>query len=211
MRTLLCILSTKGHRAPRRNAAKHASATILVADDEPTILFVVAAILNRSGYKVLTAPDGNEALKTFENAEDPIHLVLSDFFMPGMDGAQFVRLVQERSPSTAVLLMSAALSAVPECGVTAIAKPFTRKILVAKVRRLLAGCDFAQIEREQSSARAQLPSVPGGSRLPGRQSARPAAERCQSALVRRAGPKACQIGKAGQLSQALIETDGLFY
>lgn len=42
-----------------------------------------------------------------------------------------------------------------DAGVALIVKPFTRKALVAKVRDILAACDFAKIEREQSIARAQ--------------------------------------------------------
>jgi DNA-binding response OmpR family regulator len=130
-------------------------ATILVADDEPAVLVVAAAILSRSGYRVLTAPNGNEALRVFENSKDTIHLVISDFVMPGIDGYQFVRSIQDRSPSTAVLLMSAAGQFVTGRGVTAVVKPFTQETLVAKVGSLLAGCDFAQIRREQSRARSR--------------------------------------------------------
>ena len=129
--------------------------TILVADDEPAVLVVAAAILSRSGYRVLTAPSGNEALRVFENSKDTIHLVISDFVMPGIDGYQFVRSIQDRSPSTAVLLMSAAGQFVTGRDVTAIVKPFTQETLVAKVRSLLAECDFAKIRREQSRARSQ--------------------------------------------------------
>ena len=152
------ILNKDGHPASRHEhddgkAREHA--TILVADDEPAVLVVTAAILSRSGYRVLTAPNGNEALRAFENAKDTIHLVISDFAMPGINGYQFVRSIQDRSPSTAVLLMSAAGHFVTGCGVTAIVKPFTQETLVAKVRSLLAECDFAQIRREQSSARSR--------------------------------------------------------
>jgi DNA-binding response OmpR family regulator len=129
--------------------------TILVADDEPAVLVVAAAILSRSGYRVLTAPNGDEALRVFENTKDTIHLVISDFVMPGIDGYQFVRSIQDRSPSTAVLLMSAAGQFVTGRGVAAIVKPFTQETLVARVRSLLAGCDFAQIRREQSRARSR--------------------------------------------------------
>ena len=136
-----------------RKSREHA--TILVADDEPALLVVAAAILSRSGYRVLTAPNGNEALRVFENTKDTIHLVISDFAMPGIDGYQFVRSIQDRSPSTAVLLMSAAGQFVTGRGVTAIVKPFTQETLVARVRSLLAECDFAQIRREQSRARSR--------------------------------------------------------
>jgi two-component system, OmpR family, alkaline phosphatase synthesis response regulator PhoP len=141
------------HEHDDRKSREHP--TILVADDEPALLVVAAAILSRSGYRVLTAPNGNEALRVFENTKDTIHLVISDFAMPGIDGYQFVRSIQDRSPSTAVLLMSAAGQFVTGRGVTAIVKPFTQETLVARVRSLLAECDFAQIRREQSRARSR--------------------------------------------------------
>jgi CheY-like chemotaxis protein len=60
--------------------------TILVADDDPVMLQVTSMILHRSGYKVLTAQDGEAALRTFEEAQHPIQLVISDVVMPCMMG-----------------------------------------------------------------------------------------------------------------------------
>ena len=130
-------------------------ATILVADDEPGVRLVAAAILTRCGHHVLTAQNGEEALEAFQKATRTIHLIISDYAMPGMNGYQLVQTIHDLSPSTAVLLMSASLPFVSQCGVTAISKPFTQEVLVEKVRSLLAGCDFAQIKREQSNARSQ--------------------------------------------------------
>lgn len=162
--------------------------TILVADDEPAVLVVAAAILSRSGYRVLTAPNGNEALRVFENSKDTIHLVISDFVMPGIDGYQFVRSIQDRSPSTAVLLMSAAGQFVTGRGVTAIVKPFTQETLVAKVRSLLADCDFAQIQREQSRARSQGCHSKKWERVRGHRASPPFSGRCHSDLVQEPSP-----------------------
>jgi CheY-like chemotaxis protein len=162
--------------------------TILVADDEPAVLVVAAAILSRSGYRVLTAPNGNEALRVFENSKDTIHLVISDFVMPGIDGYQFVRSIQDRSPSTAVLLMSAAGQFVTGRGVTAIVKPFTQETLVAKVRSLLAECDFAQIQREQSRARSQGCQSKKSERVRGHRASPPFSGRCHSDLVQEPSP-----------------------
>jgi CheY-like chemotaxis protein len=144
-------LRTDEHDISARPACS--AATILVADDEPGVLLVVHAILTRSGHKVLTAASADEALEIFETARDTIHLVISDFAMPGMDGRQFVGLVQTYSPSTAVLLMSASWQAILGCGVTAIAKPFTQEDFTAKVDGLLAACDFGRIRQEQSRHR----------------------------------------------------------
>ena len=151
------ILKTKGSPVPLESAdgGSREAATILVADDEPAVRLVAAAILTRCGHRVLTAPDGDEALQVFENAKNTIHLVLSDYVMPGINGYQLLHSIRNLSPSTAVLLMSASWPSVSQCGVAAIAKPFTQETLIEKVGSLLAGCDFAQIEREQASARSQ--------------------------------------------------------
>lgn len=134
------------------------TAAILVADDDPTVLQVTAIFLNRCGYKVLTAQDGEAALKAFEQARHPIQLVISDVLMPGMKGMELVRSIRSLSPSTAALLMSGTQAFAPD-GIALIAKPFTRKALVAKVQDLLAACDFSKIEREQSMARARRLAV----------------------------------------------------
>ena len=177
------ILNKEGDPASRHehdDGKSREHPTILVADDEPAVLVVAAAILSRSGYRVLTAPNGNEALKVFENSKDTIHLVISDFVMPGIDGYQFVRSIQDRSPSTAVLLMSAAGQFVTGRGVTAIVKPFTQETLVAKVRSLLAGCDFAKIRREQSRARSQGFCSKNGSEYEDTRQRHPSLARCHS-------------------------------
>jgi DNA-binding NtrC family response regulator len=131
------------------------TATILVADDDVTLLQVTAMILKRSGYKVLTACGGEEALKGFEESQHPIHLVISDVVMPGMKGPELIRSIKSLSPSTAALLMSGTRSFVSDEGVALIVKPFTRKALSEKVRDILAGCNFVQIKQEQLLARAQ--------------------------------------------------------
>jgi two-component system cell cycle sensor histidine kinase/response regulator CckA len=136
-------------------------ATILIADDDPVMLQVTSMILHRSGYKVLTAEDGEAALKTFEEAKQTIQLVISDVVMPGMKGLQLVRSIRNLSESTATLLMSGTRPIASDADVATIEKPFTVEAFVAKVKDLLAGCDFAKIEREQSAAR-----VPGRREIP---------------------------------------------
>jgi DNA-binding NtrC family response regulator len=131
------------------------SATILIVDDDPTMLWVTAEILNRSGYTVLTAREGSAGLKAFEEAQNTIQLVISDVVMPGMNGPQLVRSIKSRSPSTAALLMSGTPAIASEAGEMLISKPFTLEGLVRQVQALLADCDFAQIEQEQSIARSE--------------------------------------------------------
>jgi DNA-binding NtrC family response regulator len=136
-------------------------ATILVADDDPDMLRVTAAILNRSGYRVLTAINAEAALKTFEEASHAIQLVISDVVMPGMKGPQLIRSIKSLSPSTATLLMSGTLGIAFDGSAASIEKPFRMPALVAKVQDLLAGCDFAKIDLEQSIVRSQRPAANG--------------------------------------------------
>jgi DNA-binding NtrC family response regulator len=114
--------------------------------------------LKGGGYNVLTAENGEGALKAFAEAPDTIQMVISDVVMPGMRGPQLVRTIKDLSPSTAALLMSGTWNA-PEEGVALIGKPFTRQELLATVRGLLEPCDYAKIEREQSVARSQRPAT----------------------------------------------------
>jgi DNA-binding NtrC family response regulator len=129
--------------------------TILVADDDPDMLRVTAAILNRSGYRVLTALNAEAALRAFEEAPQAIHLVISDVVMPGMKGPQLIRSIKSLSPSTATLLMSGTLGIAFDASAASIEKPFRMPALVAMVQDLLAACDFVKIDREQSTARSQ--------------------------------------------------------
>ena len=70
--------------------------TILVVDDEDSVRDSLSAVLEREGYTVLQASDGEEGLALLK--ERPIQLVLSDQNMPGMTGVEFLKLVRERHP-----------------------------------------------------------------------------------------------------------------
>ncbi len=120
-----------------------ADATIvLVADDESAIRSSVRRILTAHGFRVLEAADGPTALE-IAAAECRVHLLLTDVVMPGMDGPELARRVQERCPGTAVLFMTGySTEAVERHGVlvpgtSLIQKPFTAAELLARVRDAL--------------------------------------------------------------------------
>jgi DNA-binding NtrC family response regulator len=128
--------------------------TVLVADDDPYILQLTAAILTRSGYSVLTAPDGEAALQVFQAAPNTVHLVISDFSMPCITGPQLIRSINDLSPSTPTLLMSGTPGSAWASGMASLRKPFTMATFTSAIEDLLSGCDFAKIEREQSLSRS---------------------------------------------------------
>jgi DNA-binding response OmpR family regulator len=117
---------------------------ILVVDDSPTILKVVASILARSGYEPEIARDGSLGLKAIAE-QGPFDLVLLDFVMPRMNGYQFCRELRSnpRYKAVPVLLMSAKGDRIREQfvqqtgAIDAITKPFDARGLVAAVEGAL--------------------------------------------------------------------------
>ena len=77
--------------------------TILLVDDESTVLKVMQRSLEKSGYRVLTASDGEEGLSLFKQHAGEIHLVITDMSMPGLDGPEMIAAIHEISPSIPVL------------------------------------------------------------------------------------------------------------
>ncbi len=120
--------------------------TILVVDDEVALLRVTARILERAGYRVISAASGKEALAMFdaqEAAHRNIALVLTDVVMPGMSGPQLVAALRERRADVLTLFVSGYTDdTVLRLGVDGnlshlLSKPYTAAQLTAAVRSLL--------------------------------------------------------------------------
>ena len=86
---------------------KESSNLILCVDDEQIGLRVRKILLERAGYRVLTAPDGPSALEIF--AAEPIEAVVLDYSMPGMHGGEVAVRMQQTKPHVPILLLSAYL------------------------------------------------------------------------------------------------------
>jgi len=80
------------------------SSTVLIVDDEVSILNSLSSILEDEGYEVVVAKSGSEAMKI--SMADPPDLMLLDIWMPEMDGLETLRRVKELSPATQVMMMS---------------------------------------------------------------------------------------------------------
>lgn len=91
----------KSSAAPRGNGE-----LILVVDDEPPIRDMIANMLTRHGYRVLSASDGAEATAFFAKHANEVRLVVSDLNMPNLDGAMLARVLKRMSPDVRVLLVS---------------------------------------------------------------------------------------------------------
>ncbi len=120
-----------------------ASATILLAEDEDAVRTVAKLILERQGYTVLAAADGEEALELFAEHNESIAMLVTDIMMPGLGGVAVAERVLKEKPGLPVLFISgypddAAIDKDFSAGdVSFLAKPFTPKELTAVVRQAL--------------------------------------------------------------------------
>lgn len=79
-------------------------ATILIVDDERNVLKSLRRLFIDTTYRIMTAESGEEGLKLFRDNE--IHVVISDYRMPGMNGVEFLSYVREESPDTIRMILS---------------------------------------------------------------------------------------------------------
>jgi DNA-binding response OmpR family regulator len=113
---------------------------ILVVDDDADIRLLLRELLDRRGYSVTEARDGNEALRVFFD-ERP-DLVVLDVAMPGLDGWQTLERIRELSDVPVVMLTAKATELEKTRGLRAgaddyVTKPFGRQELLARVEGLL--------------------------------------------------------------------------
>jgi signal transduction histidine kinase/CheY-like chemotaxis protein len=125
--------------APEAQAVRPNNVHILLVDDDSAVREVTAGILQDLGYGVIEAGSGGAALEVLDREAD-IDLVLVDFAMPGMNGAEVAREVRARRPSLPVLFVTGyadteALASAGDDGI--LRKPFIEKDLAAKVRSVL--------------------------------------------------------------------------
>jgi PAS domain S-box-containing protein len=119
------------------------SETILVVEDNKDVRAIALATLNRYGYHVLEAPDGESALNLIRSYKGPVHLLITDVIMPGMGGNQLAGQVRVLRPNTKVLFMSGYTDesisryGVLKPGLALLSKPFTPEALAKKVREVL--------------------------------------------------------------------------
>ncbi|WP_319576115.1 response regulator [uncultured Desulfobacter sp.] len=117
--------------------------TILLVEDEPSILKMTRMMLERTGYTVLAAGTPEEAIALAREHAGEIHLLMTDVVMPGMNGRDLARNLLSLYPNLNLLFMSGytanliAHHGVLDEGVQFIQKPFAKQDLVIKVREVL--------------------------------------------------------------------------
>jgi two-component system, cell cycle sensor histidine kinase and response regulator CckA len=134
--------ATEQHGVGSRDLAK-GTETILLVEDEESLCKLTREMLQDSGYSVLVAHDGEQALEIASQHKGSIHLLLTDVVMPKMGGPALAKQLALLRPETKLLYMSgytrssAATQELAESGMGLLQKPFTRSTLTRKVRDVL--------------------------------------------------------------------------
>jgi PAS domain S-box-containing protein len=130
---------------PGRRAAvgPEGNETVLLAEDEEQVRHLARAILKQQGYTVLVAESGSDALAILDQHDGPVHLLLTDVIMPGLNGKELFLQATDRLPDLKVLYMSGytgnvlAHHGMQDEDPPFIQKPFAVRALTAKVREVL--------------------------------------------------------------------------
>ncbi|MEJ2707654.1 MAG: response regulator transcription factor [Anaerolineales bacterium] len=124
-------------------------ATILIIEDEPELVKVLRSYLEQAGFNVLSAGRGDSGLSTWEHKRPD--LVILDLNLPGMDGLDVAREIRRKS-STPVIMLTARVEEMDELiGLELgaddyITKPFSPRVVVARVRALLRRAEGGPVE-----------------------------------------------------------------
>ena len=137
-------------------------------DDEPAMVGAVTALVGTAGHQVVTAYDGDTALRRFE--EEAPDLVLLDLAMPGRDGVDVCREIRKTSRTPIIVLTGEAdeLAKVEALDAGAddyVTKPFGKQELLARIRAVMRR-RRAATPGGGPARRARSPSTPGATRRP---------------------------------------------
>jgi two-component system, cell cycle sensor histidine kinase and response regulator CckA len=121
------------------------SETVLLVEDEEDVREIAREFLKLGGYNVLEAKDGPEGLDIAQRYPDPIHLLVSDMIMPGMNGSELAAKLSVMRPDLKIVFTSGYTEYAAECSgewdasCILLAKPFTRSAILRAVRDALEG------------------------------------------------------------------------
>lgn len=128
---------------PTAGAIQNGTETVLLVEDADALRELAREFLTRSGYHVLEASTGEEALRIAERPEETIHVLVTDVVMPGMSGPDLALVLKAQRPDLKVIYASGyAADAIGHHGVLApdrvlVEKPYSREKLTRKIREVL--------------------------------------------------------------------------
>jgi two-component system cell cycle sensor histidine kinase/response regulator CckA len=135
--------ATPADITPASSRSVAGSETILVVEDQTSLRELVGRVLKQKGYRVLEARDGDEGVRVASESKEPIHLIITDVVMPGLNARVMVDRISLRWPGVQVLFMSGyhdddvMLRKLANAEVDFLQKPFLPYDLAEKVRAVL--------------------------------------------------------------------------
>jgi len=117
--------------------------TILLVDDDKGVRDLVEELLERNGYRIITAVDGEDAVRKFKLFQDAVDMVILDVIMPKMNGKEVYNMISEISPDVRVLFISGYTADiingnfVIDDSCSFVSKPIKNNDLLRKVREVL--------------------------------------------------------------------------
>ncbi len=140
---LPAVAESPDEPVPHPAMARRGGETVLVVEDEASVRKLVRTALEANGYAVLDAASGEEALDVARAHRGPVHLLLTDVVMPGMNGRELAGRITARYPEARVLFMSGYTDdaigrhGVLEPGTDFLEKPFAPAQVAGRVRAAL--------------------------------------------------------------------------
>jgi PAS domain S-box-containing protein len=137
---------TRGASGSHR-ALPRGTETVLVVEDEDAVRRIVKIALETTGYRVIEARNGTEALEAARTHAGAIHMVVTDVVMPEMSGRELAERITKDFPGLRILYMSGYMDdavvrhGIVEAGVAFLQKPFSPLALARKVREMLDSAD----------------------------------------------------------------------
>jgi two-component system, cell cycle sensor histidine kinase and response regulator CckA len=140
--------ATAAVQAHAPSGARRATETVLLVEDEPVLRASVRRILEQTGYNVIVASNGADAMKVAQERRSGLDLLLTDIALPQMRGTDLARRLLEHHPELRILYMSGYSEQTTSVdSLHFIPKPFRREKLVRKIREVLDWCQSENIEQ----------------------------------------------------------------
>jgi len=124
-----------------QTSAANAKQTVLVVDDDESMRTLLRRMLERTGFTVITAINGQDGMERF--SKQPVDIVVTDMMMPVLDGVELIRVLRGKWPEVRIVAISGVeypyLRMAVSCGARAtLRKPVASAELVETVNRVLA-------------------------------------------------------------------------
>jgi two-component system CheB/CheR fusion protein len=124
-------------------AAPTGTETVLLVEEDTLVRSLLCRVLQRAGYQVIEAGGGDEAQRLTSSWQGPIHVLLTEFSSPRVDGCRLAEKISALRPNIVVLYTSSQPDEIraggPDAGMHVIRKPFAAGVLMRRLREVLAG------------------------------------------------------------------------